>query len=147
MASHSAKDPGERAWRSILDLVGWSGKRPPRFPAVAHEFDLSPKQLGVLYKLEPGSTLPMRAIAEQLFCDASYVTEMVDRLEERGLIERGADPDDRRVKLIALTSEGERMRKRVMARLYESPAEFERLNAAELRDLARLLEKAVSTAE
>jgi DNA-binding MarR family transcriptional regulator len=138
------RNAAEQAWRSILELVGWSGKRPPRFPMVAAEFDLSPKQLGVLYKLAPGTTLPMRAIADHLFCDASYVTDMVDKLEERGLIERGAAPDDRRVKLIALTRKGEKFRERLMDRLFEAPAELGALSPGEQRQLATLLAKAAA---
>ena len=56
------------------------------------ELELAPKQLGLLWRLAPGEALPMRAIGESLFCDASYVTDLVDRLEERGLIERRPMP-------------------------------------------------------
>ena len=42
--------------------------------------------------------------------DASYVTTIADQLEERGLIERQPHPTDRRVKSLALTPEGLRLR-------------------------------------
>lgn len=129
------------AWRSMLELVGWGNRRAPRFPAVAHELGLAPKQMGVLWKLEPGGTMSMRAIGESLHCDASYVTDLVDRLEERGLIERRRSPEDRRVTLIALTDEGERCRERALSMLYEPPAEFEALDEEELEHLGRLLRK------
>jgi len=137
-------DPAGTAWKAILELVGWGGRRPPRFPAVAMELGLAPKQMGVLWKLEPGGTLPMRALGESLFCDASYVTDLVDRLEERGLIERRPSPEDRRVKLIALTPEGERCRARALEMLYEPPTEFGALDEAEIRRLCELLSKAVT---
>lgn len=108
------------------------------------ELGLAPKQMGVLWKLEPGAELPMRAIGESLFCDASYVTDLVDRLEERGLIERRASREDRRVKLVALTPEGERCRERALELLYEPPSEFAALDAEELAKLSELLTKAVS---
>ncbi len=132
---------GESAWRSILELVGWGGGRRPRFPTVATELDLAPKQLGVLVRLEPGEQKPMRVLGESIFCDASYTTDLVDRLEARGLLERRPDPDDRRVKLIALTAAGERCRERALRLLYEPPAEFGELTADELETLARLLAK------
>ena len=53
---------------------------------------MAPKQLGLIWRLAPGSSLSMREIGESLYCDASYVTDLVDRLEERGLIERRAGP-------------------------------------------------------
>jgi DNA-binding MarR family transcriptional regulator len=130
------------AWRTIMALVGWGPGRGPHFPAVAVAFDLSPKQLAMLWRLEPsGDGLPMRSIAESLYCDASYVTDMVDKLEQRGLIERRADHGDRRVKLLALTDAGIELRSRALKMLYEPPEEFDRLSDAEAETLARLLAK------
>jgi MarR family transcriptional regulator, organic hydroperoxide resistance regulator len=146
-STERARDPGVLAWKAVLELVGWGGRRPPRFPAVAMELGLAPKQMGVIWRLEPGTELPMRAIGESLFCDASYVTDLVDRLEERGLIERRSSSTDRRVKLIALTPEGEELRERALKMLYEPPTEFEGLDSEELAQLAALLGKAVATAE
>lgn len=139
-----ADDAGTEAWRAILELVGWGGGRAPRFPAVAAQLGLAPKQMGVLWKLEPGGSMPMRAIGESLHCDASYVTDLVDRLEERGLIERRPSPEDRRVTLIALTPEGERCREKALALLYEPPEEFGALDDEELRRLGELLNKVAS---
>ncbi|GHF72323.1 MarR family winged helix-turn-helix transcriptional regulator [Streptomyces thermodiastaticus] len=59
-----------------------------------------------LLALEP---LPMRKLAQKLKCEPSNVTGIVDRLEVRGLVERRADPADRRVKLAAATEEGRRV--------------------------------------
>ena len=138
------EDPAVAAWKSVLSLVGWGGPRPPRFPAVAMELGMAPKQLGLIWRLEPGSSLSMREIGESLYCDASYVTDLVDRLEERGLIERRASPDDRRVTLIALTGEGERCRTKALELLYAPPEEFGALDDEELRALRDLLAKALA---
>lgn len=138
------EEPAVAAWKALLDLVGWSGRRPPRFPTVAMELGLAPKQLGLLWRLAPGATLSMREIGERLFCDASYVTDLVDRLEDRALIERRPSPDDRRVTLIALTPKGERHRKRALELLYEPPAEFAALDEDEIRRLSELLGKVVA---
>ena len=137
-------DPAVSAWKSLLELVGWGGRRPPRFPSVAMKLGMAPKQLGLIWRLEPGATLSMREIGESLYCDASYVTDLVDRLEERGLIERRPSPDDRRVTLIALTAAGEDVRKQALDLLFEPPDEFAALDAEELRTLSRLLAKAVA---
>ncbi len=135
-------DAATVAWKAILELVGWGSSAAPRLPAVALELDLSPKQLGVLWRLDPeGPGTPMRSIAERLYCDASYVTDLVDRLEERGLIVRAQDPEDRRVKLLQLTPDGVALRERALELLYEPPAGFERLSADEQRTLAGLLER------
>ena len=49
------------------------------------------------------------------------VSGLIDRLEARGLVERRPDPKDRRIKGIALTSAGARLRQRLFARLYSAP--------------------------
>jgi DNA-binding MarR family transcriptional regulator len=61
----------------------------------------------------------MVALARSLHCHDSNVTGLVDRLEQRGLIERQSNPQDRRVKLIALTKAGETFRDRLLERLFE----------------------------
>src|SRR5262249_15228793 len=65
-----------------------------RVPQVAAEFELSPMQAHVLRLLEPGEPLPMRTLARKLCCDASNVTGIVDRLEERGLVQPTPPPPD-----------------------------------------------------
>src|SRR5918911_2116221 len=98
MTTEVRADPAAEAWEAILDLT----MAAPRFPRVAHQLGLSPPQLKVLHTLAPGVELPMGALAESMFCDASNLTGLVDRLEERGLIERRPDPDDRRVKRLTV---------------------------------------------
>ena len=47
-----------------------------------------------------------RALAARFGCDPSNISVIVDRLVERGLVERLPDPDDGRVKLITATAAG-----------------------------------------
>ena len=56
----------------------------------------------------PLGTHPIGVLADYLANDPSTLTTFVDRLEQRQYVERQNDPDDRRVKLIALTESGER---------------------------------------
>ncbi len=74
---------------------------------VADEQGLSIAQLDVLRRLHHHGPSPMRRLAEQMNCEASNLTGLVDRLEMRGLVERRADPVDRRIRQLALTEEGE----------------------------------------
>jgi DNA-binding MarR family transcriptional regulator len=145
-AVDSAADPAVSAWKAVLELVGWGGRRPPRFPAAATKLGLAPKQLGVLWRLEPGAEVPMRSLAESLHCDASYMTDLVDKLEQRGMIERRSSAEDRRVKLIALTPLGETTRRQAQELLFEPPEEFAALEPEEVEELARLLAKATASA-
>jgi len=76
------------------------------FAAAVATFDLSPPQAKCLRYLAHAGPVPMRDVALQLGCDASNVTGIVDRLEQRGLVERRAAPADRRVKTLVITSSG-----------------------------------------
>ncbi len=108
------------------------------FERAAAEHDLTPPQAVLLRMLR--DPLPMRHLAASMRCDASNITGLVDKLEARGLAERRAEPHDRRVKLVALTAEGERVLAAFEAELYSGPAALESLGAAgrrELRDMLR----------
>lgn len=148
-ATPTRADPATEAWRAIIELVGWGlgaeMRRVPRFPAVAAELDLSPKQLGVLLALEPGVEKPMGELSERLYCEASYMTDLVDRLERRGLVERRPDPEDRRVKRLATTTAGEELREAALARVLAPPSELTALSAPEQRTLRDLLQRALET--
>jgi DNA-binding MarR family transcriptional regulator len=68
---------------------------------------LTGAQAKVLALLRRGP-LSMRRIAQTMSCEPSNITGIADRLEARGLVERTADPADRRVKLVRATAEGQR---------------------------------------
>jgi DNA-binding MarR family transcriptional regulator len=84
----------------------------------------------------------MTSIAETLACDASNVTGIVDRLESRGLIVRGAAVHDRRIKTITLTPRGKDVVGELTAGFLEPPNELRRLSEPHLRRLHELLQQA-----
>src|SRR4051794_31663905 len=94
------RSAASEAWSLIAEL--FTSQR-TRFLAIASEFDLAPAQLGALKALDPDDPVPMRHLAQALACDNSNVTGIVDRLEARGLVERRAAPNDRRVKMLVVT--------------------------------------------
>jgi DNA-binding MarR family transcriptional regulator len=69
------------------------------------------------------------------------VTWLVDRLEERGLVERQTLPSDRRVKSIALTPRGVEVRTLILDKLFEPPEELVGLDVATLEALREQLQK------
>ena len=82
----------------------------------------------------------MRVLAQGWGCDASWVTGIVDGLEERGYVERRVLATDRRVKVVHLTAEGERAKARAFAILHDPPAGVTTLSEVDqvaLRDLMR----------
>jgi DNA-binding MarR family transcriptional regulator len=113
----------------------------PRMMALCREFDLFPPQLMVLKALD--RPRPMREVAEAMACDSSNLTGITDRLEERGLVRRTADEKDRRVKLLVLSADGERLRREVVGRLNQPPAAVGALSDRDLESLQGLLRKAL----
>ncbi|MFJ6214678.1 MarR family winged helix-turn-helix transcriptional regulator [Streptomyces sp. NPDC092296] len=98
--------PSDPLTLEVVDLMA-------RLVSVFHkEYDeaaaarsLTGAQAKVLALLRRGP-LPMRRIAQTMSCEPSNITGIVDRLEARGLVTREADPQDRRVKLVAVTEAG-----------------------------------------
>jgi DNA-binding MarR family transcriptional regulator len=117
------------AWAALLDLT--MGQR-SRFFRVLQEFGLTPGDLRALFAVDGDHPRPMRALAQAWDCDASNVTWMVDRLETRGLVERRALPNDRRVKAVVLTSLGASTKRELLTRLHEPPDDFLALDRATL---------------
>ena len=136
----SPNDPGAEAWELMFELFK-STKRERL--QLAQEYGLSPMQLFAIGALEPGAEVPMSSLAETLLCDASNVTGIVDRLEARGLIERRAAAHDRRVKLLALTDEGARLRDEATSRMSVPPVEIAGLSREDKLALRDILKRAV----
>jgi len=118
-----------------------AGKR--TFQTIAREHGLTPQQAATLYNLEPGQGLPMSALAELLMCDASNVTGIVDKLEARGLARR-EQAEDRRVKVLTLTAQGEALRATLRGQALAPQPWVIGLTRDEQRALRDLLQRAVS---
>lgn len=110
-----------------------------QFEAVAAEFGLGHKLAQALLGL--AQPAPMSALASEMACDASNVTGIADRLEERGLVERRPDEQDRRVKLLVLTPAGGSLRSELAARVGETAPVMTQLSASERETLHALLAK------
>ena len=70
---------------------------------------ISMAQLHILYTLQRNGEMPMSRLAELLNVSLSNATGLIDRIEERGYVERTRVPEDRRVVKIRVTAEGSRM--------------------------------------
>ncbi len=78
-----------------------------RLEAAVAATGLSLSKFAVLDQLvKVGEPLPLTRLAERLSCVKSNITQLIDRLEADGLVERVDDPEDRRSVLAAITKEG-----------------------------------------
>ena len=137
MSVETSPTTAEQAWALVARLFFEHGR--PRFPGIAAEFDLHPGQAICLRLLDQPRA--MGELATAMHCDNSNITGIVDRLEERGLVERTAAERDRRVKLIALTERGREIRDELNRRMAEPPEVIERLSLADQRALRDILRR------
>ena len=70
---------------------------------------ISMTQLHVMHLLDRHGELPMSRLAEMLDVSLSAATGLVDRVEERGFVERIRVPNDRRIVLVKITAAGQHM--------------------------------------
>jgi DNA-binding MarR family transcriptional regulator len=103
-------------------------------------WDITPSQLRALGTLMRHGAARPGAIARHLGIAARSATEVVDALEERGLVRRETDPDDRRATLVVVTDAGRELAVAVRkARSQEADRAFAGLDDADRAELERLL--------
>jgi len=136
-------DPAVEAWHRIR-AISHNPDAMTAFHQVVQETGLPLAPLRALLVLPLDEPTPMRELAKRLGCDNSYVTSLVDALEQRGLATRQQHPTDRRIKVIALTDKGRALTKRAQLADTTPPATFASLTPDEvttLRDLLRKLDQ------
>jgi MarR family transcriptional regulator, organic hydroperoxide resistance regulator len=137
MAVPDTVTPATEAWGLIEELIVATKQQ---FLALSREFELAPPQLFALRALDPDDPMPMSELASGMHLDNSTVTGIVDRLEERGLVERRTAPHDRRVKMLVVTDAGAEIRRLVVERFDAVPTPLTKLSRSDqvaLRDILR----------
>lgn len=132
--------PAQEAWLQMREIT-----HPPGLleagGKLAAELGVTPGAIRALRPLAGAGTITMSGLAGQLRCDGSYVTSLIDTLEEAGLAERRNDPHDRRVKVVALTEKGRKVARRAQKVIFAPPPGFSALSPGELDQLVALLRK------
>ena len=88
----------------------------------------------------------MSELARNMGFDASHITSIVDKLEDRNLVERRPDANDRRVKRIVLTPAGQKVRDQIEDQLLATMVPLGGLDAAQREQLRDLLAAATDPA-
>jgi DNA-binding MarR family transcriptional regulator len=106
--------------------------------------EVSLAEYDVLYALKKaGCALRQSELMKQVLLSQPALSRLVERLEQRGLVQRSTDPNDRRGVLVALTDDGAAAQQRTGSRHARSVEErMRRLTPdqqRQLRDLCALL--------
>jgi DNA-binding MarR family transcriptional regulator len=122
----------------------WSLARQLRRASLASlaRWDITPSQSRALRVLTRHGVMRLSDLAEHLRIAARSTTEVVDSLEDKGLLERQSDPHDRRATLVALTAPGIALGEAIRSsRGTEAERVFDRLSTTDRAHLARILNK------
>lgn len=105
-------------YESLWDRPGFLVRRLHQIHvAMFHEecgnFSITPVQFSLLTVLDRKSSLDQVTLAAEVGIDRTNVADVITRLESRGLVERRANPSDRRTRLVSITQDGRVFRQQV----------------------------------
>src|SRR5258708_22249647 len=123
-------------WKAARAAEGYAEKS-------ISELEMCGSDFAVLEALLHKGPLAVNEIGKKVLLTSGSITVAVDRLEQRGLVERRAHGSDRRARIVHLTKEGRKLITRIYA---EHAADMEKLAATSLtkverKTLIRLLKK------
>jgi DNA-binding MarR family transcriptional regulator len=96
----------------------------------------------VLLALDRASMRTQAALAEAIGADKTRIIRTLDELQEAGHIERRPDPDDRRVRLLAITDSGRAVKDAVQAEIQRGEERWlSELDADERRIFLKVLRR------
>ena len=93
------------------------------------QLEMCGSDFAVLEALLHKGPLPVNEIGKKILLTSGSITAAVDRLEDKGFVERRAHGSDRRAKMVHLTKDGKKLITRVYA---DHAADMERLASASL---------------
>jgi DNA-binding MarR family transcriptional regulator len=140
------------ASRSIdLDTMPGHGMRRLQQIAVALfmqeavELGATPVQYAVLHTLGAQPGVDQRTLARLVSLDTSTIAGVIDRLEARGLLTRSLSAEDRRVRLLNLTAEGEALLAQLVPLMLRAQERIlDPLSAAERKTFMRMMRTVVN---
>jgi DNA-binding MarR family transcriptional regulator len=141
------RHPANDAWEALLTAHASLMRR---FSADDSWEDLSMREYDVLYTLSKcPDPIRLSELNRHVLLSQPALSRMADRLAERGLVSRAADPSDGRGVRVALTEAGRAVQQRIGRRHARSVAQAMRagLTAAELHQLEEMCAKLAATTD
>jgi DNA-binding MarR family transcriptional regulator len=132
----------EQAGDDALSEAFWAVARQlrERSQETLAPWDITPAHLRALRTLRRHGTMRLSELSDHLHIAPRSTTEVVDALEARDLVQRRADPGDRRATLVEVTEHGAEILAAIRdTRGAEAGRVFGRLAPADRAELARIL--------
>jgi DNA-binding MarR family transcriptional regulator len=137
----------------VTEVAAWVGELRCASMGRLVQGHVSMSQMHVLWLLQHHGEMPMSKLAVLLDVSMSNATGIIDRMEERGLVERVRVPDDRRVVLVRPAEAGRQSisenestkRERMRAVIGRLPATERPIVLEALRSLRRALSAEVDS--
>jgi DNA-binding MarR family transcriptional regulator len=128
-------------------VAAWVSKRARTDVQLAlAEHGLATSDHGVLVALADFGALSQQQLADRLGADKSHIVRLIDQLEQRELITRAPDPNDRRRHRIELTAAGRKLVRAITPITEEiEAAHLQALSPAERRTLTALLQRVLES--
>ena len=118
MCTHSEDEPlGRLIYHMAQDLGNYAEK-------ILNPFELTLEQLHVIKTLPLNQGMTQKDIGAAVNKTPANMTRLLDRLEEKNLIERRRNPEDRRATLVFITKNGTKMTEKVTKILEAFSAKF-----------------------
>jgi DNA-binding MarR family transcriptional regulator len=129
----------DSVWQMLVSLV-WETRGEWR-RKVSDATGLPFSRVRILRRLLD-APLTLSQLAEMTGSDAPATTVAVNDLEDRGLVERRPHPENRRAKLVSLTSTGRQLVELAQRTVHDdAPLAVQRLSATDLAHLRRILQQ------
>ena len=126
-------EPREEIMRRLMDLFA---RTLDHQGTCLETLGLTYSQAKLLWRLEVGDTPSLKELAKRCGVDPSNLAGVVDQLTERKLVLSRPATHDKRVRVIRLTADGVRLRRRLVACISQNPA----IHALPAKRQAELLE-------
>jgi len=81
---------------------------------ILNDFDITTPQFNALLLLKEHGDMTIGDLGSQLYLASSTATDLIDRMERNGLVERARDTNDRRVVRLHMLEKGHQMIKEVL---------------------------------
>lgn len=104
---------GVQVREGFAQLIRWAGRPEVHRYLIGTSPDLTPTDAALLEYFSRNGPVRLSDLAARQRVDKSTITPQVRRLEEKGLVQRSADPRDGRATLLSISVQGREIQRRI----------------------------------